>query len=124
MTDSPRTIDRLATLTEAERVMREQGIRHLPVVDAGTLCGILSQRDLLLLANNLGMDPDTTLVHAAMTDHPFVVTSDTPVDEVVEIMAEHKYGSVVVMGRDGVDGIFTAVDACRALVDVLARATS
>jgi len=124
MTQRPLTIDRLATLTDAERVMRDHKIRHLPVVDKGSLCGIVSERDVRLLSAAPGIDPDTTLVHAAMTDHPFTVTSDAPLDEVLEIMAEHKYGSVVVLGRDGIEGIFTAVDACGAFADVIRRATA
>jgi CBS domain-containing protein len=44
---------------------------------------------------------------------------------VVRIMGDRKYGSVVVVGAHGVvEGIFTAVDACRALADVLDRATA
>jgi acetoin utilization protein AcuB len=56
-----------------------------------------------------------------MTDKPFVVTGDTAVDEIVQIMSEHKYGSVIVMGRHGIEGVFTTVDACRVLADVLQR---
>jgi acetoin utilization protein AcuB len=48
-----------------------------------------------------------------------MVTSDAPVDEVAQIMSEKKYGSVIVMGRDGIEGIFTAVDACRVLAEIL-----
>ena len=33
-------------------------------------------------------------------------------------------GSAIVMGREGVEGIFTTVDACRALADVIHRATA
>lgn len=124
MSTHPFTIDRLATLSAAHQLMVQHGIRHLPVVDQGAVCGIVSQRDLYLLGQAIGMDPEATLVHAAMTDHPCVVTSDTPVDEAAAIMAEHKYGSVIVVGHAGVEGIFTATDACRALCDVLQRATA
>jgi CBS domain-containing protein len=34
------------SLREAAKVMADRWIRHLPVVDAGTLVGVLSQRDL------------------------------------------------------------------------------
>jgi CBS domain-containing protein len=59
-----------------------------------------------------------------MTERPFVVPGDTPLEEVVEIMADHKYGSAIIAGRDGVEGIFTTADACRALVGVLQQATA
>ena len=56
-----------------------------------------------------------------MTAHPFVVTGDAPLDEVADIMATKKYGSAIVAGREGVEGIFTTTDACRALVSILQR---
>lgn len=119
MTRNPCTIARTATLAEAQALMREHAIRHLPVLDQGNLCGILSERDLLLAEALAGSDPATIRVEQAMTERPFIVTSDSPLDEVAEIMGEHKYGSVVVMGREGVEGIFTASDACQAFARIL-----
>lgn len=103
-------------------MMHDHAIRHLPVVERGKLCGIVSQRDLTLFEAG-GANPEVAQVGAAMIDAPFTVTGDWPLDEVAEIMGEHKYGSVVVMGRDGIEGIFTAIDACKALASVLQRAT-
>jgi acetoin utilization protein AcuB len=122
MTTKPVTIEGSATLTEAHRIMRERNIRHLPVVDgARKLCGIVSQRDLHLIETLTDVDPNTTRVAEAMIERPFVVTANTALDEVVEIMSDHKYGSVVVMGSYGIEGIFTAVDACQAFVQILRR---
>lgn len=123
MSTPPCTIERTATLAEAHRMMRKHAIRHLPVLDQGQLCGIVSDRDLRLIESLTNVGLHTTLVQDAMTDHPCVVPADTALDEVAAIMGEHKYGSVVVMGREGVEGVFTAVDACRALAQVLQRAT-
>lgn len=95
MTAEPRTILCTATLADAHKIMREQTIRHLPVVDgAGNLCGVVSQRDLYLLETLGDVDQATVCVEEAMIERPFVVTRDTALDEVVEIMGEHKYGSV------------------------------
>ncbi|HEY4056591.1 MAG TPA: CBS domain-containing protein [Kofleriaceae bacterium] len=123
MTTKPVTVQRSAPLAEARRLMSDHGIRHLPVLDGRDLCGIVSDRDLRLLSNG-PLDLDCDRVADAMTDRPFIVTSDAPLDEVVEIMGARKYGSVVVAGKDGVEGIFTAVDACMALIDVLRRAAA
>ena len=122
MTAHPVTIERTATLAEAHRRMREHAIRHLPVMDGGTLVGIVTQRDLHLLDTIAEVDLDAVGVEEAMVEHPFVVTSDTALDEVVEIMANQKYGSVIVAGHNGVEGIFTSTDACRVLADVLHQA--
>lgn len=120
MTVQPWTIDRKMTVRDAHRMMQEHGIRHLPVVDDGELVGIVSERDLHLiesLADALVAVP----VERVMREHPFVITSDTALDEVALIMANGKYGSAIILGHDGIEGIFTTVDACRALSDVLIR---
>jgi acetoin utilization protein AcuB len=121
MTAQPWTIERNATLGDARQLMLKHDIRHLPVFDSGRLVGVVSDRDLRLLEAVGGPDTQTKQVGAAMTDKPFVVTGDTAVDEIVQIMSEHKYGSVIVMGRHGIEGVFTTVDACRVLADVLQR---
>jgi len=121
MTKSPHTIARNATVAEARRAMHGFGIRHIPVVDASGLCGVVSERDLDSLEIMDNIDPETARVSDAMIERPFVATADTALDEILDVMSEHKYGSVVVVGRDGVEGIFTTVDACRVLADVLRR---
>lgn len=122
MTTKPVTVIRTATLAKAHQIMREHTIRHLPVLDdAGNLCGIVSERDLHLIETLSDVDIEAVRVEEAMVGHAFVVTGDMPLDEVVEIMGKHKYGSVIVMGRGGVEGIFTSVDACRAFTQVLRR---
>jgi CBS domain-containing protein len=80
----------------------------------------VSERDLYFFEHAAHLPP-TTPVEDVMTDRPFVVTGDSPLDEVVAIMGEKKYGSVVVAGKHGVEGVFTAVDACRALSEILQR---
>lgn len=120
MTAQPWTVDRKTSVREAHQLMQEHGVRHLPVVDDGELVGIVSERDLHLiesLADALVAVP----VERVMREHPFVVTSDTALDEVALIMAHGKYGSAIILGHDGVEGIFTTVDACRALSDLLVR---
>ena len=124
MTKQPWTIERTASLADAHRLMREHKIRHLPVLDEGRLVGVVTQRDLHLLETIGDVDTNESTVEEAMTEHPFIVTGDTALDDVVEIMADHKYGSVIVMGRAGVEGIFTAVDACHVLADILRRDTA
>lgn len=119
MTALPCTVDRDASLADAHAIMRGQLIRHLPVVHDGTLVGVVTQRDLHLLETIGDVDLETTLVSEAMTENPFIVTGDTALDDVVEIMADKKYGSAIVVGRGGVEGIFTAVDACRVLAETL-----
>jgi CBS domain-containing protein len=122
MTPSPRTIECTASLADAHRMMRELGVRHLPVMQGPKLTGVVSQRDLYLLETIAELDLDKVDVGEAMTERPFIVTGDTALDEVLEIMTAQKYGSCIVMGRDGIEGIFTTTDACRLLAALLQNA--
>lgn len=121
MTLDPVVISSDRSLAEAHRLMRERGIRHLPVVDRGALVGVVSQRDLYLLETLRGVDPAADLVGEAMTPQPYAVAPDAPLEEVARVMAERKYGSAVVVERGSVVGLFTTVDALRALASVISR---
>ena len=119
MTRAPRTLDADATLAQAHEVMREEGFRHLPVLERGKLIGLLSQRDLHLIETLRDVDTEKVRVREAMISHPYFVTPDALLEEVVAEMADHKFGAAVVMENGKVIGMFTTTDALRAFVDYL-----
>ena len=47
MTKNPITVDSETLVMDAQRMMKENNIRRLPVVDKGNLVGIVTQHDLL-----------------------------------------------------------------------------
>lgn len=116
MTPTPHSVGREQPLSLAHERMREYGVRHLPVLDGGKLAGILSQRDALLVETLREVDPATTPVEEAMSTDVYVVAPNTPLKEVAKAMADHKYGCAVVVEGNHVLGIFTTIDALRALV--------
>ena len=116
MTPTPHSIGRDQTLALAHERMRSFGVRHLPVLEGGKLAGLLSQRDLLLVEALGDVDPARVSVEDAMSTDVYVVAPGTPLEEVASEMADHKYGCAVVMEGGHVVGIFTTVDALRALV--------
>jgi acetoin utilization protein AcuB len=118
MTVSPHSVDLEQSLATAARRMRELRTRHLPVVHGEELKGIISQRDVAL-AQAVGLDPNELSVEEAMVPEPFTVSPDTPLSEVARAMASHKYGCAVVAEGGQVRGIFTTVDALRALAELL-----
>lgn len=123
MTASPHAIGPKQALSAARLLMLEHGIRHVPVVERGHLAGLLTERDLRLVEALPGLDLKAVRVQDAMARNVYSVSPETPLDDVLETMAEHKYGSAVVMRGDTVVGIFTTVDVCRAFVELLREET-
>jgi acetoin utilization protein AcuB len=119
MSAAPHTIGFDQTMDRAHHLMREFRIRHLPVLRADRLVGVLSDGDLHLVETLKDVDPRTVTVEEAMTLDPYTVGPDTPLDEVVAEMARHKYGSAVILDNGHVVGMFTTVDACHAFAEML-----
>jgi acetoin utilization protein AcuB len=119
MTPSPLTIAGDRSLAAARELMVAHDVRHLPVLAAGHLVGLLSERDLFLVESLPGVDPGAVRVEEAMVQDVFKVAPDDAIAEVVEIMIERKVGSAVVMEADHVVGVFTTMDALVALHELL-----
>jgi CBS domain-containing protein len=96
-------------------MMADNGIRHLPVLERGALIGVVSQRDLYFVETIAGVDKFADKVEDAMTNDARSFGPETPIAEVAREMYEHKLGCAVVVERDRVVGIFTAMDALRIL---------
>ncbi len=119
MTADVQTIGSGQPLTAAHRIMTDQGIRHLPVLEKKKLVGMVTMRDLHLVETLPGVDPKKVTVEEAMSQDTFAVSPEASLTTVAREMAKHKYGSAVVMRGESVVGIFTTIDALRALDAVL-----
>ncbi|MGH9320323.1 MAG: CBS domain-containing protein, partial [Vicinamibacteria bacterium] len=62
---------------------------------------------------------EDTPVSRIMTREPFTVNENTPLIEAVQILIERKFGSLPVVDGKEVIGIFTEIDALKALLDTL-----
>jgi CBS domain-containing protein len=100
-------------------MMRDHGVRHLPVLEHGELVGVISQRDLYFLESIAGVDLEKDRVDDGMSTDTYAVAPDETLERVLGVMAERKLGSAVVLERGRVIGIFTATDALRILAKEL-----
>ncbi len=120
MTRGAQTIGHQEPLAAAHRIMNEYAIRHLPVLENGSLVGIVSQRDLHFIETLRDVDPDLVKVCEAMSPEVYTTTARTSLRRVAAEMAARKLGSAVVVDADHrVEGIFTTSDALRALAEIL-----
>jgi acetoin utilization protein AcuB len=119
MTKSPAQIGSEQPLRLAHELMRKKRIRHLPVLHGGRLVGIVSLRDLHLVETLQGVDPNEVLIEEAMSPEVYCVAGDAPLQSVVREMAKRKLGSAIVTRGNKVVGVFTTIDALRALDQAL-----
>ena len=124
MTRSPHCIGKDQKLAAASSLMRTAQLRHLPVLDAGRLVGMLSQRDIYFVETIQGVDPVEVSVEDAMTQEAYQVHPTARLHAVVGAMAKKKLGSAVVVEAGKVVGMFTTTDALRVLSELLSRHAS
>lgn len=119
MSTSPHTVGSEQMLVKAKELMKRYNIRHLPVLHAGKVVGMVSDRDIALVQSLSSVSLETTAVADAMADDPYVVDPGVALDQVITTMAEKKYGSAVVVQNGHVVGIFTVIDALVAFAELL-----
>ena len=103
-----------ATVHEAACVMTRANCGSVLILDhiAGTLLGILTERDLMTRVLAKALDPARTAVSAVMTHGPTCVGPETHVADAVLIMIERGFRHLPIVGPGGkVMGVFSARDA-------------
>jgi CBS domain-containing protein len=110
------TLDVKAKLSEARRILSQERIHHLPIVDEGVVVGVLSSRDLVrvLRAAQAGGSENVDAIldrHATVAQamRPDLVTlpEDASVEQAIDRIADGSVHSVLVL------------DAARRLVGIL-----
>jgi acetoin utilization protein AcuB len=119
MSHSPVSISPDLRIEDARTRMFDNHIRHLIVVDRGHLVGLISERDLGLVASLPGLEVEKLTVGDAMSSPPYTCNPDDSLGAVVERMAVEKMGTAIVMQDGELVGIFTSTDALRVMADQL-----
>ncbi|MDP3841383.1 MAG: CBS domain-containing protein [Oxalobacteraceae bacterium] len=102
-----------ASVWEAACVMTKANCGSVLIIDnAGTLLGILTERDLMTRVLAKALDPQTTCVSDVMTHDPQCVGPDMKVSEAVLIMIERGFRHLpVVSPASKILGVFSVRDA-------------
>lgn len=104
-----------ATVAHARNLMVRHRISRLPVMDAGTLAGIITKKDIAYRLRQgepawRRRPPDRIPVGALMTENPVSVAPETGVREIARLFVDRSISSVPVVDGEAVAGIVTKAD--------------
>jgi len=129
MSRHPITISPDVSLHDALRIMNQEKVRRLPVLDKkGKLVGIVLEKDLLYASPS----PATSLsvyelnylvskitVEELMSREVITVEEDCPLEEAARIMVDNNIGGLPVMRRDQLVGMITESDLFKVFLELL-----
>jgi CBS domain-containing protein len=125
------TIDAACTLLDAARSMRDANVGMLPVLAEGRLCGVVTDRDLVVRAMAEGVEPGTVPVRECLSADVIAARPDWTSERAMQAMAGAKLGrlpviedpgrvvgvvtlsSLVLRGRDREEALETAKEVSR-----------
>ena len=120
MSDSLEVVSPDAHIHDALTRMNQAGFRHLPVAANDVLIGIITDRDIRLAVNSpvVAADADLTResvldgirVEDCMTPDPQVVSPDTPLHEVADLLTLNKFGAMPVVDDGKLVGMISYID--------------
>jgi acetoin utilization protein AcuB len=127
MTKNPITIDQDASIIEAIHLMKEKGIRRLPVMAKGHFTGLITERMIKDYTPGKATSLDTWEVHYllsktpvkdVMNGSPRTITPDEDLATAAQAILDHKlYGLCVVNAKGDLVGIMSVGDMLRAVVE-------
>lgn len=107
-------------LFQAEKLFKENHIRHIPVVEDDHIIGILSQTDLERISfldayDEHEVEVDYTIYTMLSIEHlmvkdPHIISVNTPIEVVAEILTTHEFHALPVVEDDVLVGIVTTTD--------------
>lgn len=119
-TPYPVTAQEDSSIEELLGFVNNLKVRHIPIVTNGEVVGIISDRDLKIVSALSAREKFLVRAADLMTPDPVSFNSDTPLEEVIQKMADKKIGSVLVNDDQGhLQGIFTVTDALDILLEIL-----
>jgi CBS domain-containing protein len=114
MTTNPTTCPPSATVVEAARVMKQEDVGSVPVVEGDRIVGVVTDRDIVTRVVAEGRDTDSTTIGDIVSSDVVTVEPDTSIDEALGLMSEHQVRRLPVVEDSRLVGIVAVADVARA----------
>jgi acetoin utilization protein AcuB len=116
------------TLLKAMTLIQQKRIRHLPVVQGGTVVGMVTDHDIRragasdstsLSVFELNYMMDQIKVANFMTKKVITVSPDDPIEVAAKLIYDHKIGALPVVEKGQLVGLISSLDILETFIEVL-----
>lgn len=100
----PATVEAGQTVLEAVQVMAREGVGAVAVLEKGErseLCGVFTERDLMLRVVLQQLDPQQTRVRNVMTAPVASISESLTAEEAFNLMVERHMRHLAIISKDG-----------------------
>jgi len=101
---------------DALKLMAEKNVGAVLVMDAGTLVGILSERDYARKVDFKGRCPEDTSAQEIMTEKVLWVRPDQTIEECMALMTNKRVRHLPVFEDDQLIGVISIGDVVKAII--------
>ena len=89
MTPDPITLDATTSVADAAKAMEQRNVGDVIAMKDGTMCGVVTDRDIVVRAIAHGLDPNQTALGDICSRQVITVDSNASVNDAVALMREH-----------------------------------
>ncbi|MBN1125981.1 MAG: CBS domain-containing protein [Sedimentisphaerales bacterium] len=113
MSQPLQTVESHMSALQASRLMEEEGIRRLVVLNEGELAGIVTQTDMVRALTTYNMWKNVSDI---MSSQVAVIAASVNVKQGAEVMARQNLSCIVAMENDEASGVFTERDLLKRVI--------
>jgi CBS domain-containing protein len=110
MTTEVKACEPTATVVDAAKVMAQEDVGPVPIVDEGRLVGIVTDRDIVGKGVAKGGDTTTTTVGDIASGNLVTISPDDDLSDALGLMAAHQVRRLPVVEGDRLVGIVAQAD--------------
>jgi CBS domain-containing protein len=114
MTANPASCEPSTTVVDAARVMAQEDVGPVPIVEGGRVVGLVTDRDLVVRVLAEGRDPTSTTIGEIASADLVTVQPDSDLNEALNLMAQNQVRRLPVVEGDQLVGIVAQADVARA----------
>jgi CBS domain-containing protein len=117
MSENPHAVSTGETVAEAARVLKNEDVGSVPVVEGERLVGILTDRDIVTRVVAEGRDPGSTSVGEVASGELVTAEATADLSDALRLMAQHQVRRLPVVEQGRLVGILAQADVAEQVGD-------